>query len=102
MEHEQCLRAAEDYVQEQYVKEDRRIQKRDKLIAYLNACDAASALAVVEIIRSGRSQLPNKNEMKKARLEYGYPYTHGNVKKHASLHSITCLDPADIFRSLGY
>ena len=96
LEHEACLKGAEDYVQEQYAAEDRRIMKRDKVIAFLNACSASDDHVIVETIRSGRSVLPSSNEQRKAKREYGYPYTHDNVGKYASLHNFQCATPADI------
>ena len=104
-EHEQCLNRAEDYVQEQYAAEDRRIQRRDKLIAYLNACDSSSDLVIVETIRSGRSKLPNKRERQIAVREYGYKFTHDNVDRHARLHDFQCATPDQIkeaLRQMGF
>jgi len=96
MEHEACLKGAEDYVQEQFAAADRRIVKRDKIIAFLNACSASSDHVIVETIRSGRSALPTQNEQRKAKREYGYAYTHENVGKYASLHNFQCATPDDI------
>jgi len=100
MEHEACLKGAEDWVQEQYAREDRRIQKRDKLIAFLNACDRADGLVILETIRSGRSKLPRDGERRKAMKELGYKFTHDNVDRHARKHDFQCVEPKSIFEAL--
>ena len=99
-EHELCLKAAEDYVTEQYAAADRRIQRRDKLIAFLNACDASADYVIVETIKSGRSALPTQNQQRRAKREYGYPYTHDNVGRYASMHNIQCVTADDIKEAL--
>ena len=96
METQMCLNAAAKYKQEQYDKEDRRIVRRDKLIVFLNACDALPYLIVVEFRHSSRSLLPNSRKQRIARREYGYPYTHSNVHRHARLHDFKCDNPRDI------
>ena len=91
-----------EQIQLQHEKEDRRLIRRDKLIDYLNACDAHPSFVIVEIIKSGRSTLPNDRQKRKARMEVGYPYTHDNVSRWASRSDMLCMHPRDIFRQLGY
>ena len=91
-----------EQIQLQHEKEDRRLVRRDKLILFLNACDAHSGLVIVEVIKSGRSTLPNSRQKAKAMREYGYPYTHDNVSRWANRSDILCMHPRDIFRQLGY
>lgn len=106
MEHEQCLRAATDYEQAQHDKEDKKLIRRDKLIATLNACETSSRGVVMEVIRGpSRSCLPNQRAKAKAVKEYGYPYTHGNVCQRANLVTINCVDRdwlRDELRRIGY
>ena len=99
MEHEQCLRAASEYEQEQHEKEDRRLIKRDKLIVFLNACDASPNLVLGEK-QHMRSRLPNDREIMRARREYGYPYTHDNVHRHAIRQDFVCVNPRDIVQQI--
>jgi len=99
MEHEQCLRAAEDYQQKQHEKEDKRLIKRDDLIIFLNSCDKHQELVVMEKIHI-RSCLPSKLQQRRARREYGYPYTHDNVRKCANRADISCTTPEAIMREL--
>ncbi|KKK97124.1 hypothetical protein LCGC14_2655880 [marine sediment metagenome] len=68
-EHGQCLLAASKYREEQYEREDRRLVRRDKLIQFLNACDADKRLVVVEMRTIGRSVLPDKRRMSKDKKE---------------------------------
>jgi len=100
-EHEQCLRAAAEYEQEQHEREDRRLIKRDKLIIFLNACDRSDDLVVFERIYM-RSCLPTQRQKNDAMEEYGYKYTHDNVLQCANRLQVQCVDPADIMRALGY
>jgi len=100
MEHEQCLTAAADYVQEQHEAEDRRIVKRDKLIAYLNACDQAKGFVIIETIKIGRSNLPNDRQKDRAKKEWGYKYTHANVSRRARIHDFQCATPQQIMDEL--
>lgn len=86
----------------EYEREDRRIKKLDEMVAYLNACDAADNLVIVEVRRGGRSQLPTKREKRKARKEYGYAYTHENLGRDIHFTKILCMSPRDIMRQLGY
>ena len=95
-EHGQCLLAASKYKEEEHEREDRRLVRRDKLIVFLNACDADPRLVVVEMRSIGRSVLPNKRRMSDAKKEYGYPYTHSNVSKRAMRSDVKCMDPRDI------
>jgi len=97
MEHENCLRAAAKYEEEQHEKEDRRLIKRDELIIFLNNCDSSSELILVEIRRGGRSVLPNKRQRREAMREYGVKFTHENVHKHARIHEFGCMHAGDIF-----
>ncbi len=90
-EHELCLKAAKDYEQEQYEKEDRRIKRRDKLIVFLNGCDALPNAMIFETIKMGRSKLPNGRERQKALKKYGYKYTHGNVDRRALRSDFDCV-----------
>ena len=96
MEAEICLQNAAKYKQEQYDKADRRLVRRDKLIVFLNACDAIPYLVVVEIRHTGRSLLPTSRKQRVARREYGYPYTHDNVHRNARLYDFKCVNPRDI------
>ena len=89
-------------VQLEYERQDRLTQRRDACVSFLNACDASESLVVVEIRRSGRSQLPSEFEKRKARKEYGYPYTHGNIGRFARQSDFLCADPRDVMRALGY
>ena len=103
-EHELCLKAAQDYEQAEHEKEDRRLVKRDELIAFLNACDYALDLVIFEKVY-GRSCLPNSRNRSKARREYGYPYTHDNVCRHGVKSDFRCLtysQVSDLLRQLGY
>jgi len=105
MEHHQCLVGANRHQEELDAKEDKRLVRRDELIAFLNQCDRAEHLVVMEIIKSGRSQLPNKFDMKKAMREWGYRYTHNNVNPRARIHDFSCVSSADlkeILRRAGY
>jgi hypothetical protein len=99
MEHEQCLRAAADYEQLQHEKEDRRLIKMDELISFLNACDKAPHLLVMET-RHGRACLPTEWQQVKARKVYGYPYTHENVRRCANRNTVTCTTPEAIMDAL--
>ncbi len=104
-EHELCLKAASDYEIEQDEKEDKRLIKRDKLIIFLNACDADDGLVLVEIKQSGRSCLPNARAKRVAVREYGYKYTHYNVCRNAHRADFRCWDRqafADFRERLGY
>ncbi len=85
----------------EYEREDRRIQARDECIIFLNACDASDSLVVVEVIKSGRTQLPNARQKRDARREYGYTYTHDNVGKYARKSDFVCMRPRDVMRQLG-
>jgi len=105
MEHEQCLKGAADWQILQDEKEDRRLVKRDELIQYLNACDQADGLVLIETIYSGRSVLPNDRQERKALKEWGYKYTHSNVNKRARIHDFQCATPQQIMdelRRMGY
>ncbi|KKL61014.1 hypothetical protein LCGC14_2199530 [marine sediment metagenome] len=95
-----CLKLAEDYVQEQFAKAERRVEKRDALVAFLNACDKTKGLVIVETIKIGRSLLPNKRQQRDALKEYGYRYTHYNIHRNARMHDFTCLMYADVKRML--
>ena len=86
----------------QHEQEDRRLVRRDKLITFLNACDAHTSLVIVEKIKSGRSVLPNERQKRKAIKEYGYPYTHNNVSRWARRSDIYCMTPRDVMRQLGF
>jgi len=92
----------EEQIQLQHEKEDQRLVRRDKLIKYLNACDAHPSLVVVEKRHAGRSTLPNTRQMMKARREFGSPYTHNNVNRRANRSDLLCMHPRDILRQLGY
>jgi len=89
-------------VQLEYEREDRLTKQRDACVSFLNACDAADNLVVVEVIKSGRSQLPNDRQKRKAMREYGYAYTHNNVGKYARKTDFLCMEPREIMRQLGY
>ena len=102
LEHEQCLLAASKYKEEQYEREDKRLVRRDKLIAFLNACDAAPGLVILEKRSVGRSVLPNSRQQANARKEYGYPYTHNNVSSRANKIDLLCVDVREMFRQPGY
>ena len=91
-----------EQIQLQHEKEDRRLVRRDKLIDYLNACDAHPSLVIVEVIKSGRSTLPNDRQKTKAMREYGYKYTHDNVSRWAHRSDLLCMYPRDILRQLGF
>ncbi len=84
----------------EYEREDRRLVKRDKLIVFLNSCDADKDLVILEIIRLGRSKLPNEFARRKALREYGYKYTHDNVHSQARMYDFKCVDPDDILRQV--
>ena len=88
-------------VDERAEEEDRQLERRDELITYLNACDAHPGFIIVEVIRSGRSTLPNSRQKAKAKREVGYPYTHDNVSKWARKSDIFCTQPQTIMRQLG-
>jgi len=89
-------------VQLEYERQDRLTQRRDACVSFLNACDNAKGLVIVEVIKSGRSQLPSEREQLKARKEYGYSYTHDNIGKYARKTDFLCMYPKDIMRALGY
>lgn len=90
-EHELCVKAAEDYQTEQDELQDKRNIRRDKLIMYLNACDANASLVLVEVRRgSSRACLPNDRSKRKALKEYGYKYTHDNVCPRAFQQDFQC------------
>ncbi len=97
-EHEQCLRAASKYEQEQHEKQDKKLIKRDKLIVHLNACDANPDGTLVEFRRSGRTVLPSKRAQRNARREYGVPYTFDNVSTQARIHMLPCYSRDDVRR----
>ena len=99
-EHELCLKAASDYQIEQDEKEDKRLVKRDKLIIFLNACDANDKLILVEIIRIGRSCLPSKLKQRIAMRKYGYKYTHGNVCPRGHKADFQCWDQRDFINAM--
>ncbi|KKN32975.1 hypothetical protein LCGC14_0808470 [marine sediment metagenome] len=87
MEHEQCLLAATKHEE----RLERRAEQRDKLIMFLNACDAANGLILLEVIKYGSSNLPRSNEKRIAMREYGYKYTHDNVGKDARINDFRCI-----------
>ena len=104
-EHELCLKAASDYETEQYELADKRAVKRDKLIVFLNACDADYKLAIMESKRSYRGCLPNDREKRKALREYGYKYTHDNVCRKGRASDFKCVDVQafkDMMERAGY
>ena len=96
-----CMVAATDKAladkveQLEYEREDRRIIKRDKLIAFLNACDASEDLAILEKIYI-RSHLSTDRQIRKALKEYDYKYTHDNVSRKARRQDFHCVDPRQI------
>ena len=90
-EHEACLKAAKDYEQAEHEKADKRLVARDRLIIFLNGCDADGRFVVMEK-RSGRSKLPNSRQQAKAKREYGRPYTHDNVHPQAKSWDFQCWD----------
>jgi hypothetical protein len=102
-EHELCLKAASDYQIKQDEKEDRRLIKRDALIDFLNACDAESNLILLETIRGGTLSrcLPSEREQRKAKREYGYPFTHDNVCRGGRKSDFKCWSRADFERNVG-
>ena len=100
-EHELCLKAAADYEQAEHEREDKRLIRRDKLIAFLNACDANDGLVIIEKRRIGRTCLPSKRTQRKAKREYGYKYTHDNVCRHGHRADFLCMNPRDLFRQLN-
>lgn len=85
----------------EHEREDRATQRLDELVIWLNACDASNTHVVVEVIRGGRSQLPNSREKRKALREYGYKYTHENLGRHIRYANLSCMNPRDIVRVLG-
>lgn len=92
-EHELCLKAASDYEVEQDELADKRLIARDKLIIFLNACDADDRLVIVEIMKgTTRSCLPNEREQRVAKREYGYKYTHNNVCRRGWIADFQCWD----------
>lgn len=84
----------------EYEHEDRATQRLDKMVIFLNACDASDSLVIVEVIRGGRSQLPSEREKRKAMKEYGYKYTHENLGKHIHHAKILCTSPRNLFRQM--
>lgn len=86
----------------EYEREDRATQRLDKMVIFLNACDQSDSRVVVEVIRGGRSQLPNAREKRIARREYGYAYTHENLGRSISTATILCMNPHDLFQQLRY
>ena len=105
-EHELCLKAASDYEIEQDELADKRLIRRDKLIIFLNACDADTRLILVEVKSgSSRSCLPNNREKRRAIREYGYKYTHYNVCRKGRKSDFQCWDRqdfADFMERIGY
>lgn len=94
-EHEQCLKLADDYQEYLDEKEDKRLVRRDKLIAFLNSCHASEEYVLIEK-RHGRGNLPTKREQHK-RTRAGLPvFTHDNVRRHAQLGDYGCMRPQDI------
>ena len=89
------------YVDERAEEEDQRLVRRDELIAFLNACDAHPSYVIVEVIKAGRSTLPNSRQKHKAKRELGYPYTHDNVSKWARKSDLLCMEPRTVMRQLG-
>jgi len=87
MEHEQCLKAATKH--EEMLQ--RRAEKRDKLITFLNACDKVPGLVISERKPRKTCCLPNKREQSKAVRSVGYPYTHDNVDESARIHNFRCV-----------
>ena len=85
----------------EYEREDRATQRLDKMVIMLNACDADSRYVVVEVIKGGRSQLPNEREKRKARKEYGYAYTHENLGRDIRYAQVLCMSPHELFRQLN-
>ena len=94
-EHELCLKAASDYETEQYELADKRLIKRDKLIVFLNACDANDELVLVEKLYTGRSCLPGGHKKRIAMREYGYKYTHDNVCHRGRISDFQCWNKQD-------
>lgn len=84
----------------EYEREDRMIKRRDKVIVFLNGCDAAESLVIVETIKTGRSQLPSSREKARARKEYGYAYTHDNVGSGAHMSNLVCMNARDVMRAI--
>ncbi|KKL81958.1 hypothetical protein LCGC14_1989580, partial [marine sediment metagenome] len=68
-------------------------------IVFLNSCDASVKLSIMETIHL-RSVLPNKQQMRKARQEYGYAYTHDNVSQKARRTDFQCIDVGALMRQL--
>ena len=64
-----CWQPVNELVELEHEREDRRLIRRDKLIAYLNACDAHPGLVIFEE-RWGRSNLPNQRQQRKAKKLY--------------------------------
>ncbi len=96
-----CLFADSEYVTKQFKLEEKRVEKRDKLIIWLNACDNTSNVVLVEIRRGGgRSLLPNSRAKGKALKQYGYKYTHDNVGKRAMRHDFVCMDRMDALKMI--
>ncbi len=96
-----CLFADSEYVIKQFKLEEKRVEKRDKLIIFLNACDNTSGVVLVEIRRVGwRSMLPNSRAKGKALKQYGYKYTHDNVGRRAQRHDFVCMDRQDAKRMI--
>ena len=84
-------------IQLQHEKEDKRLVRRDKLIAFLNACDNHPSYVLVEKRGMGRSPLPNNKRKDEAMEKHGYKYTHDNVGRQAHQADFMCMDPRDLF-----
>ena len=95
-EHELCLKAATDYEQEQHEREDRHLIYLDELVIMLNACNDSSSLVIVEDVHI-RSCLPSDRAKRKALKEYGYEYTHDNVKCRR-YNTVGCVGQDDVRR----
>ncbi len=97
MEHEQCLKAATKH--EEMIQ--RRAEKRDELIIFLNACDKVPGLVLTERKPRRTCCLPNQRQQRKARQSVGYPYTHENVSESARIYNFKCVSPYKVKQDIN-
>ena len=81
---------ASKVAQLEYEAEDKRIIKRNKLIVFLNVCDASPDHIIMEIVHL-HTQLPNSLQKRRSKQKFGYAYTHDNVGRHARRTDFKCI-----------
>ena len=75
--------------EQEYARQDRRNQKHDQLVAFLNGCERHPDGVIVETIRIGGSMLTNRRR--------GEPYTTDNVSRRAHKSNFQCISRKDLW-----